>query len=387
MIDRLIPVAAPLIGWCIAAAFLFFLAFPLLIGLLIAFKFVRFRAWLAMVAVIVSMATLAESGNYLYNLLSWTSSRFSPGMNIAVCALTFGTPPILFFVILMRSRRRVLWGLGMVLLAGLALAAMHNQFAERKARDAEVYRQQVKPLSPRTGTPLVRWWRDDRTKVPRVLLQGHVFEATALVLLTDPFSRDFQPGFCTGVASTYWPPVKDPAVLGNVTEVVDLKGCPARWMQGLAVPERPVATYRAISFQPFAGAPDREVLTRPIVRQAFQKLRYDPSNFDLTHAQLSQSTSLPQTGVYLTALMPIRSAPNAFPCTGPVLLVSVHDLGNVQTVLPYCTLSWNLFAVDDDLYFAAITQQPTPPGEDVMNADTNYWLLRVEGRELKQLWP
>jgi hypothetical protein len=67
--------------------------------------------------------------------------------------------------------------------------------------------------------------------------------------------------------------------------------------------------------------------------------------------------------------------------------VSVHDLGNIQTVLPYCTLSWNLFEVDNDLYFAAITQQPTPPGEEVMNPDTTYWLLRVEGTELKQLWP
>jgi hypothetical protein len=387
MIDRLLPIAAPLIGWSILAALLFFLSVPLLIGLLMAFRLVRYRAWLAMVAFTWSMVTLAASGNYLYNLIYWTSSRIPPGMNVADCALTFGTPPFLFIVILMRSQRRVLWGLGMVLLAGLALAAMHKQFADRKAADAEVYRREVKPLSPSTGTPLVRWWRDYRLRVPRVLLQGHVLEATPVVLLTDPFSRDFQPEFCTGVASTYWPPVKDPAVLGNVTEVVGLKGCAPRWTQGLAAPERPVATYRAISFRPFSGAPDRKVLSNPLVRQAFQKLRYDPANFDLTKAELSQATALHQSDFYLTALMPIRSAPDAFPCTGPVLLVSVHDFGNVQTVLPYCTLSWNLFEVDNDLYFAAITQQPTPPGEEVMNPDTTYWLLRVEGTELKQLWP
>jgi hypothetical protein len=66
----------------------------------------------------------------------------------------------------------------------------------------------------------------------------------------------------------------------------------------------------------------------------------------------------------------------------------VHDLGNVQTVLPYCTLNWNLFAVDDDLYFAAISQEPTPPGDELpMGPDQTYWLFRVEGTELKQLWP
>jgi hypothetical protein len=60
----------------------------------------------------------------------------------------------------------------------------------------------------------------------------------------------------------------------------------------------------------------------------------------------------------------------------------------VQVVLPYCTLSWNLFAVDNELYFAAVTQRPTPPGDELaMNPELTYWLLQVRGTELKQLWP
>jgi hypothetical protein len=388
MMDSLFSHIGPVIGLCILAVLYFFLAFPLLLGLLMACKVLRYRDWLAAVAVALSMAIVAESGNYLYNLIYWTSSRLSPGMNVLTCVLTFGTPLFLFVLILLRSRRRVLWGVSMLLVTGLALVAMRNQFVERKASDAEAYRQGVKPLSPRTGTPLVRWWRDDRRRVPRFLLQGHVLEGSPVVLLTDPFARAFQPQFCTAVASTYWPSVKDPAELGNVTEMVGLKGCAERWGQGLAVLERPVRAYRAISFQPFSGAADHEVLTRPTVRQKFAKLGYDPANFDPAKAEVSQATALPQTRLFLTALQPIKRAPNIYPCTGPILLLSVHDLGNVQTVLPYCTLNWNLFAVDDDLYFAAISQEPTPPGDELpMGPDQTYWLFRVEGTELKQLWP
>jgi hypothetical protein len=107
----------------------------------------------------------------------------------------------------------------MPLLVGLALAAVGAEYTERKAGDAASYRAQVKPLSPRTGTPLVRWWRDDRRSRGPVLLRGHVPQATPLVLLTDPFSRTFQPGYCTAEAASYTPPAKDPAVLGNVAGV------------------------------------------------------------------------------------------------------------------------------------------------------------------------
>jgi len=379
---------APVIGWSIIAALFFFIGIPLILGLLIACKLLRFRDWLAMVAVVFSMAILAETGgDYVYNLV-WISSRMPLALNVLSCLLIFATPPFLFVLILLHTRRRLLWSVGLPLVAGLALFAVYNQYAVRKAGDAEAYRQGTKILSPRTGTPLVRWWRDDRRRVPRYLLQGHVAEGSPLVLLTDPFVSEFQPHFCTAVASVYSPPVKDPAELGNVTEMVSLKDCQRGWIQGLAVLERPVAVYQALSFRSWAGGRDPDVLAHPAVRQKFAEFRYDPANFDISKAEISDSSGPGQPDLFITALKPIRSAPNAFPCTGPVLLLSVGDLEKVQVVLPYCTLSWNLFAVNNDLYFAAVTQWPTPPGDELaMNPDLTYWLLQVRGTELKQLWP
>jgi hypothetical protein len=380
-------IVGPLIGWSILAALFSFLALPLLLGLLMAFRVVRYREWPAMVAVALNLLTLAANGNYLYNLMNWQSSRFPTAMNVADCALTFGTPVILFILILTLTRRRLLWGVGMPLLVGLALLVMRAQYMERKESDAASYREQVKLLSPHTGTPLVRWWRDVRSSHGPVLLQGHVPRATPLVLLTDPFSQTFQPGFCTAEAASYTPPAKDPAVLGNVTEAVGLKGCAEPWRQGLAVLERPVASYRAVAFAPYAGAPDPAILAHPLVRRRFEELGYEGGNFEPAKAVLSQAAGPPQSTVFLTALMPRKSAPNAFPCTGPVLLVSVRDRANIKAVLPYCALTWNLFDVDDDRYLAAITQQPTPPAEDLMNPDTTYWLFRVANGDLQQMWP
>jgi hypothetical protein len=387
MTDTFVQIVAPLLGWGIAAALLFLLAIPLIVGLLMAFNFLPYREWLAIPAVIWSMAILATSGDYIYNLTNWTSSRFSPGMNFTLCVLTFGTPPFLFILILTRSRRRWLWGLGILLLTSLSLIAMRNEFVERRRRDAEAYRQAVRPLSPRTGTDFVRWWRDYRGRAEKVLLAGHVPEATQIVLLTNPFSRSFQPQFCTGAASAYWAPVKDPAELGNVTEVAGLKGCSQSWTYGVAALERNVTIYRAVPFQPFSGGMDRQVFSHPVVRRAFQEFAYDPANFDSSKAELSQAIGLRKTTLFIMALKPIRTPPNAFPCADPALLVSVHDLGNVKAVLPYCSLNWTLFQLDDDLYFAATTQAPTPPGEEVMNPEQTNWLFRVEGTELKQLWP
>ena len=234
MINTFVSIAAPFLGWCIAAALLFVVAFPLLIGLLMAFNLLRYREWLAILAVTWSMAILAGSGDYIYNLINWTSSRFPPGINIVSCVLIFLTPPFLFVLVLTHSRRRWLWGLGILLLTSLSLISFRNEFVKEKSAMRRRIVKRVRPLSPRTGTSLVQWWRDYRGRTERVLLLGHVPEATQVVLLTDPFSRSFQPQFCTGTASAYWPPVKDPAELGNVTEVAGLKGCSKSWTQGIA---------------------------------------------------------------------------------------------------------------------------------------------------------
>jgi hypothetical protein len=389
MSNTFVSIAAPFMGWCILAAVLFVLAFPLLVGLLMAFGFIRYREWLAILAVAASMAILAGSGDYIYNLINWTSSRLSPGMNIISCLLVFGTPPFLFILTLTHTRRRGLWGLGILLMTSLSFIAMRSEFVERERRDAEVYRLGMKPLSPRTGTIFVPWWRDyrDQHHLQRIFLLGHIPEGTPIVLLTSPFSRPFRPQFCTGTASAYWPPVKEPRDLGNVTEVAGLKGCSQNWVQGVAFLEHGITNYRAIPFQLYPGELEQQVFENSVVRRAFEKLHYDSANFDRSKAELSRAIGVRQTVLLITALKPIRTPPNAFPCADPSLLVSVHDLENVQIVLPYCALNWNLFQLDDDLYFAATTQQPTPPGEEIMNPEQTSWLFRVEGTDLKQLWP
>jgi hypothetical protein len=388
MMNTFVSIAAPFLGWCIAAALFLLLATPLLIGLLMTFSIFRYREWLAMLAVTWSMAILAASGDYLYNLMNWASSRLPPGMNIATCVLIFLTPLYLFVLILTHSHRRWLWGLGLFLLTLLSLISLRNEFVKRKMGDAEVYRQGVRPLSPRTGTSVVQWWRDHRDPRERVLLLGHIPEATQVVLLTDPFTRSFQPQFCTGTASAYWPPVKDPRDLGNVTEVVGLKGCSKSWTQGVAALERSVANYRAVPFQPFSVGQERKVFAYPTVHRGFDKFGYDPADFDPSKAELSEATGLRQTILIIAALKPTRIPPHEFQCSDPALLISVHDLKNVQAVLPYCARSWNFFQLDDELYFAAATEQPTPPVEGVMDHPVyTDWLFRVEETELKQLWP
>jgi hypothetical protein len=380
-------ILGPIIGTCIIAALVLLLATPLLIGLLMALKILRYREWLAILAVGMSMAILVESADYIYNLIYMTSSRMSLAMNITMSVLSFGTPPFLFVLVLARSRRRWVWGLGILILTSLSLLSMRNEFRTRVERDAEAYRQGIKPLTPQTGTGFVRWWRHYRGTKEMILLQGHIPEATRIVLLTDPFTSRFQPQFCMGAASTYWPPVKDPAELGNVTEVAGAKDCHQDWVSGVAALDRSVSIYRAVPFQPFSGGFDQKLFAYPVVRRAFQEFHYDPANFDTSKAELTQAMGLRQTVLFSTALQPIRTPPNAFPCSDPAVLISTHDLGNVKLVLPYCALNWNLFQLDDELYFTATTQPPTPPGYEIMNPDQTSWLWRVEGTELKQLWP
>ena len=109
MMQTMLQHIAPVIGWSIIAALFFLIGIPLILGLLIACKLLRFRDWLAMVAVVFSMAILAETGgDYVYNLV-WISSRMPSALNVLSCVLIFATPPFLFVLILLRTRRRLLW--------------------------------------------------------------------------------------------------------------------------------------------------------------------------------------------------------------------------------------------------------------------------------------
>jgi len=78
MINALLSAAPWLLGVCVNAVLLFVLAIPLLIGLSMAIKMLRYREWLAILAVAASMAILVGGGDFLYNLIYWTSSFISP---------------------------------------------------------------------------------------------------------------------------------------------------------------------------------------------------------------------------------------------------------------------------------------------------------------------
>lgn len=384
----LMPVIAPLIGYGILVVLLLFMAVPLLLGLLMATNLWRYREWIAILAVVLSMAMLAESADYIYNLIYWTASHFPLGTNIAISVLTFLTPPFLLILVLVRSKRRVAWSLGMLILFSLTFISMRSEFARRKASDAEAYHQGMKPLTPRTGTRMVTWWIDPHSyPARRFLLQGHVPQGMPVTLLADPFFRSFRAQFCTGSASTYYPQVQDPAVVSNVTEVAGLKDCPQSLVQGVAVLEQGVSVYRSIPFQALADVPDRKILAHPLVQERFNKLGYDPGNFVVAKIQSSRDAGQKFASLFITPLAPHKRPPDAFPCSDPAIIVSVNDPGNVKAVLPYCALGWNLFQLNDDLYFVAVTQPPTPPGEEIMNPDQTRWLMRVEGEELKQVWP
>ena len=89
LMNTFYSIIGPIIGTCIVTALLLILATPLLIGLLMALKILRYREWLAILAVGMSLAILVESADFIYNLIYMTTSRFPPAMNIAVSVLTF----------------------------------------------------------------------------------------------------------------------------------------------------------------------------------------------------------------------------------------------------------------------------------------------------------
>jgi len=381
-----------IVGLLLLAAMVLSWILPLLIGLLIAFRIVRYREWLAILAFVGSMFALTMGGDFMYNLMNWSTSRGSPlsVTNVVFCILLFATPPFLVILTLKLTHRRLWWGVGMLVLIPLAVVSARNEFVARGERDAEEYRQALRPLTPETGVSFVRWWRDyPHSQFPkdRVLLQGHIPEKTRVVLLTDPHAGTFQPQFCTGTAATYLPLSKDPAEVSNVTIVAGLQGCQTEWISGVAALDRSVTNYTSVPFEPFSGTADKQVPSHPVIRQAFDKLHYDPANFKWLKTEIAQVMGARPVSLFVTALNPIRRPPDAYPCADPAVYLSIQEIGNIKTVLPYCALNWHLFRLDDEVYFAAVTQPPTPPGYEIMNPEQTKWLWRVEGTELKQLWP
>jgi hypothetical protein len=377
-----------LIGVGIMAAFYGALALPLIIGILIATNRLRYRGWLAGLALVISLYFLNLSGNFAYNLMHWTKSRPSAFDVTLTLGLAGASPLFLMGLILKRSRRKGVWITAMLPLLVLTVPGIRRDYQDRIQRDIAEYQKGMTPLVPATGTLFTRCEIKHRVSdgIPadEVYVQGHVPRGVCVSLLTDPFSGNFRPRYCAGIAGTYRPANSDPAVLGNVTEIGSLQGYDRTAIYTLAVIERAITRYEAVPVQPSPSHPD---LSHPVVRTSFQKLRYNRADFDVAHAQGTRAAGARGENVFISALKPLRTPLNAIPCADPALVLSVQSVERVQAVLPYCAVSWNVFELNEELYFTATTQAPTPPGEDVMGPDWTPWLFRVEQSALRQIWP
>ena len=378
---------AYLVGEGILVALILIEAAPLVIAILTGAGILRYRGWLVASAFTLSLCSLAFSGDYFYNLTRWTTSRFPPLCNVLICVSLLASPPSLLWVALRRSGRKRFWATGAVLSGALTALLIHNEYFLRAKRDAEALRQGEALLGPRSGAFLAHCWLDNREHGGKFFVQGHAAEGTAVTLLGDPFSRPFRPSMCAGVAAAYRPAALDPAVLGNVTEVSNLRGCDKNAIYGLCALENPVTAYREIPSRPYSGPRERGILAHPVVQEGFRKYRYETSQFDADKAETFEAAGPNGEKLFVTTLKPLRTAPNAFPCDGPILILSTGKPENAGALFPYCVQNWNFFQLNGALYFTASTQEPVPPDAEAMNADWTAWLLRVDQPALRQLWP
>ena len=380
--------AGRLIGAGIMAVLYGALVLPLIIALLMAVNRLRYRGWLAGLAFVISLVFLELSGDYAYNLMHWTKSRPSGVEGALTVALLCASPVFLVGLILKRSPRKVAWISAMLPLLGLTAWGIRQEYTDRIHRDLAEYQKGLALVLPETGTLFtrceVKHRVSDGVAVDEVYVQGHVPEGVRVTLLADPFSSNFRPRYSTGTAGTYHPAHSDPAVMGNVTEIGSLQGYDTTAIYNLAVIERAITRYKAVPVQPFSSHPE---LSHPVIRTSFQKFRYDPANFDAAHAQGSRATGERGENLFVSALRPFHSPLNAISCADPAVVLSVQSADRVQAVLPSCVLSWNVFELNEDFYFAANTQEPTPPGEDVMGPGWTSWLFRVDQSALTQIWP
>jgi hypothetical protein len=359
---------------------------PLCVGILIALGRLRYRPWLVGAALAVSLGCLRLSADYLYNLTHWTRTTSSIAIGILACIVLAAAPLLLSVLLVQRARRKVIPLAVISVAAVLVGISARAQFHERLAHDRAAYDAAIRLLSPATGTPFVRAGvRFRRTGEKRILL-GHVPEGTRVTLLSSPFGKSFRARRCVGTASTYLLPSADPAVGGNATEIADLVGCDSAVVFGWAMLEKEVRQYDAVALVPDAAPLDAKVLATGAVEQSFRRLGYSPSDFDLPRATVRRTEGGDRTVVFVTAIDPLRRPRDMYPCADPALLVGLADPAHVVLVLPYCAVA-TTFHLNDELFIAATTQPPTPPGSETMNPEVTEWLFRVKSDGLVQIWP
>ncbi len=368
------------------AVFFLLWAVPLTAGILIALGRLRYREWLACLAFLTSALSLLFCGDFLYNLGRWSSVRAAAPENFLSCFLLFATPLFWSFLVFARSRRKLLWGAGLSILFTPVYFQVMGEFEKRKTGDLEVVRREAALLGPREGTLFAQTMRDWHGDSRKLYLFGHVAPASTVTLLTSPYSGASGPLFCTARTSSYLPPVPDPAVFGNATELTELRNCQKNTEYGLAYLGPAVAEYKYLPFHPFKAAPDPGLLSRPLVSEGLKKYGYAPSDFDLKRTAFLKASGPRGRTLFLTGLKPVKFPQKARPCEGPAQIVSVGSPGNAKAVLPYCSMDWVLFRLNNELYFSAVTEAPTYPGTE-MCPDSARWLFGVENGELKQIWP
>ena len=104
MTNTLFPYAlAGLVNGLLAVIFLL-CAVPFIVGVLIALGRLRYREWLACLAILTSALSLLFCADFLYNLGRWSGvSPYAPA-NLLSCFLLFATPLLWSFLALARSR-------------------------------------------------------------------------------------------------------------------------------------------------------------------------------------------------------------------------------------------------------------------------------------------
>jgi hypothetical protein len=304
---------APLIGTAILAALTLITALPLILGLLMLGGRLRYREWLAGVAVIAAMGYVALHGDYVYNYASWSQSRPSTASFALTCGLLLANLAVLLVLVLRRSPGKRLWAAAFALLLAGAIGSGWGQFAGRRARDREAARRDAAPVVLAPGPRFVPAWRDYRNLGGRMVLSGHLPESLPVVLLTDPFTHAAKPRFCTGTTSRHIPASPDPAVPGNVTEVAEGPDCRRDEEYRLAVLGRTVTSYAQVPPAAVSGAGDARVLSLPTVLELFAEHGYDRSTFDPAASDGRRSSPLAGRGSSSPRSRPCGSLPTPSP--------------------------------------------------------------------------
>ncbi|MGA2450317.1 MAG: hypothetical protein ABTD50_16715 [Polyangiaceae bacterium] len=383
----LLSFLGPLVGFGIFAAFVLLLGGPLLVTGLMATGRVRYRAGLAFLTLAVACVLASGGGNFAYNLLFWTNKRDSFAVFALMAMALFGSPVAAAAVLFTRSARRLRWTVpAAVLLVGTG-SLIGRDILSRARRDIEERRLAENAIIDSSASAFVHASRDrTQTDGPRFLF-GHARPAVDVTLLSNPLAAPRDTEMCMVRTRDYLPKNSDPAVLGDVTWLAEDADCTSTHEYDLAVVGRHTERIASVPLQTRETPVDASLFSSTKVTEGWREGGVPLSDMNLAAAQMQVATGPHGEKVFVVTAPPLHAAPSAFPCTAPGLLLSVGEVISVQAALAPCVLGYNLFTLDDDLFFAASVQTPIPPDSEAMNPNWTQWLLRVDARGVEQIWP